>query len=99
MPGPMALFRRKRGEKEEAAERPGAPGTTSSPSEEATRPDPHGGSAPLSVPPSGSPPPLPQPPPGSSPTGASAQKFARCFVCGSTLDSGTCPQCKIAWVE
>jgi hypothetical protein len=57
-------------------------------------------SAPATVEPSSAPPPLPQRT-TVSPAHSGAEKgpFASCFVCGTPLEAGTCPTCRMTWME
>jgi hypothetical protein len=45
------------------------------------------------------PPPLPAPPPSRPDPARRVGVFQRCFVCRTLLDNGTCPKCRMTWVE
>jgi len=98
----MLLFRRRPRDKEAPAEEapagpapeappaaPATPGTTAKPA----------GAEPAGAPRPGAPPPLPRRVPGAAADVESGERSARCFVCGSPLNAGACPVCRITWVE
>ncbi len=90
----MMLFRRKPKEKESPPE-----GVVPAQGSTSAGPEAKGAPGATGPPAAAAPPPLPRRAPESvGPAGASGD-FTRCFVCGSTLDGGACPVCKIAWVE
>ncbi len=95
LPRAMGLFRRKGRDREGATDPSSgelAPAAAAPPAERS-------GSTPAPVAlPQGSPPPLPRRGPAER-SRAPTERFARCFVCGSPLDAGRCPQCRIAWVD
>jgi len=46
------------------------------------------------------PPPLPEPPaPVAGPAPIVPRPKSQCFVCGSPLQEGQCPKCRMTWVE
>ena len=94
----MAFFHRRSRGKDDAEGEPARAEPKENPSVPAGRDAPPAPSA-STPPPSTSPPPLPQRSPGPSPSAPGAEKFTTCFVCGSALDAGACPKCKVTWVE
>lgn len=97
------LFRRRRPKSDDEGAEPGPPPAVPSSREpEPVEPGP-ASPAPVAETPAPAPPllppPLPAPPPSRADPGARAGVFQRCFVCQSPLDHGTCPKCRLTWVE
>ncbi|MGI0130387.1 MAG: hypothetical protein ACREEC_09600, partial [Thermoplasmata archaeon] len=61
---------------------------------------PSGSDAPVSAPARAAPPPLPERvPPMTDPLPIVPRPLSQCFVCGSVLEAGSCPHCRMTWIE